>query len=138
MKFKKIAIFFIFGLSGCAIANEDYKVDNWFVSQDKKLNDVGTNIVNLKNSNDLSVVGVSETNGKLSAVSVFTDKGESAGIQFKRNENNIDYIKFSPWFSSGSFDKSYLKLYRNSKNNWVLTEYADSSEREVIRSVELK
>lgn len=138
MKFYIISFFLVFIFAGCALAQNDYKVAHWNVDENKELNDLGVFIVNLENTKDSSVTSVSETNGKLSAISVFTKQGESAGIQFKKNSNIIDYIRFSPWFSSGSYERSYLKLYRDSEGNWILTEYADASEKKVLRSVELK
>lgn len=127
-------------MTGCGnLRSQPIQVEEWAISTDEDLKDLGVTFVRLNNSEDSSQVSVLSSHRKVSAIGVFTERGENVGIQYRKDQpNKIQYIKVTPSFNQVSNDERFLKLLKNEKNNWVLVEYADASEKKILRKAELK
>ncbi|MCH7337926.1 hypothetical protein [Acinetobacter sp. NIPH 2699] len=139
MKLGFVSVLVLIFISGCSFADDSnaFEVKSWEIKENKELNDLGINVMYIDNSSDHSKIMISDKNGSTSAISS-TRVDNRIGIQYEDNSSEIKYIKISPWNKSGIFDSSYIKLFRNENDNWVLVEYADRSEKKVLRKAELK
>lgn len=140
MKLGFLSILILMCISSCGFANDNntFKIKNWEIKENTELSDLGINAIHIDNPNDQSNIVIVEKNGKTSAVSSLIGGNNRIGIQYEDNSSEIKYIKVSPWYKSGVLDSSYVKLFKNKKGNWVLIEYADRSEKKILRQAELK
>lgn len=139
--FKKISILFILMIvtSACIFAEQNnyYQIKKWKIVEDETMQDLGVNMLGIDHIDDKSHIGIVEKQGITKAISAIgPDQNSRVGIQYSQN-NEIEYLKISNYYKSGKYDHSFLKLQKVN-GNWILTEYKDNSEKEILRSVELK